>query len=136
MTKVRWQRLALVLMLFLICCTIVALLLYALRANVNYYYTPSELPAELLQHTIKLGGIVKLNSLTRYKGLSMQFIVTDNIQELPVKYTGVLPGLFAQGKGVVAVGRLYNQDGKTYLQAHQILAKHDENYAPPLPRVN
>jgi cytochrome c-type biogenesis protein CcmE len=107
-----------------------ALILYALRQNINVFLTPSQVIAVKQQanYTFRLGGMVKKDSVVRdAAGLGVQFIVTDLKQELPVRYEGVLPDLFREGKGVIAEGRL-NEHG--VFIAAQVLAKHDENYMP------
>lgn len=108
------------------------LILYALRQNIDVYFTPSQLAATSYsadQH-IRLGGMVKKGSLVRSStSLEMQFTVTDFKQELVVHYTGILPDLFREGKGVIAEGYLNAQH---QFVATQVLAKHDENYAPKI----
>jgi cytochrome c-type biogenesis protein CcmE len=107
-----------------------SLILYALNQNINAFLTPHQLSEAKISpnFTIRLGGMVKKNSLIREQnGLSLRFIVTDFKDEIEVKYVGVLPDLFREGKGVVATGSL--NDTHTFI-ATQILAKHDENYVP------
>ena len=118
-----------------------ALMLYALKQNINVFLTPSELIQKtqpglppLSQNNIRLGGMVKVGSIIRDKtGLGVRFVVTDLKQEVPVYYVGVLPDLFREGKGVIAEGRLSNanssQAARTF-NAQTVLAKHDENYMP------
>lgn len=116
---------------FIICgvALAVALALYALRDNVTYFKTPTDLltmPRD--QNTVKfirLGGQVEFGSVEK-TGLVTRFIVTDLVNDVPVEYSGVIPDLFKEGKGVVAIG---TYDGTFH--AKQILAKHDENYTPP-----
>lgn len=107
-----------------------ALVLNALENNMSYFFAPSqvvkgEAPED---HLFRLGGLVKPGTLQRGQELTVRFIVTDNAQEVPVAYTGILPDLFAEGQGVIAQGRL-GSDG-TFV-AEEVLAKHDENYMPP-----
>ena len=106
------------------------LILYALKQNINVFLTPSELtniPIAMDYH-FRLGGMVKKHSLVRNNNdLSIEFIVTDLKQDCRVRYVGVLPDLFREGKGVIATGSL-NKDG--LFIATEILAKHDENYMP------
>ncbi len=110
---------------------IVGLILYALRQNINLFYTPSELTQANLPATvqIRLGGMVKAGSIKYADNSELQvsFIVTDFNLELPVVYKGVLPDLFKEGQGVVALGKFK----ANVFYANQILAKHDENYMPP-----
>lgn len=105
----------------------IALVLYALRQNIDLFYTPSELLAEIPSNRVRLGGMVRQGSIIHNAGLQIAFVVTDFNHEVPVEYNGVLPDLFREGQGVVALGSY--SAGKFI--AEQILAKHDENYMPP-----
>ena len=108
-----------------------ALVLNALQGNVAFFFSPSEIAANKapLDRTFRVGGMVEKGSLKRQPdGLTVQFVVTDTAQSIPVSYTGLLPDLFKEGKGVVAQGKL-GPDG--VFRANEILAKHDENYMPP-----
>ena len=109
----------------------VGLVLYALRGNVSLYYTPTQVfnKEAPLGRTFSIGGLVVDHSLQRARdGLTVHFKVTDTDKTMPVVYTGILPDLFKEGKGVVAEGKL-ESDG--LFHASQVLAKHDENYMPP-----
>jgi len=109
----------------------VGLSLYALRKNINLYYTPSEVAQGKVPDNVlfRIGGLVKTGSLQRSReDLKIMFILTDTVNEVPVVYQGILPDLFREGQGAVAQGRLNSQ--KTF-NAQQILAKHDEKYMPP-----
>lgn len=106
------------------------LILYALKQNINVFLTPGELASAHLQtdYHFRLGGMVKEGSVVREKnGLGVDFMVTDFKRDLPVHYTGILPDLFGEGKGIIAEGSL-NAQG--VFIATQVLAKHDENYMP------
>ncbi len=109
-------------------------ILYGLRQNVNLYFTPTQLKAQAPgivteDKTIKIGGLVARHSIHRALGsLSVKFFITDGGASYPVHYRGVLPDLFREGQGVVVEGHLM-PDG--LFQADRVLAKHDENYAPP-----
>lgn len=107
----------------------VALVLYALDSNLVFFYTPSQIAAREApaQRTLRVGGLVERGSV-RHDGLDVAFVVTDTVHAMPVRYRGVLPDLFQEGKGVVAQGRL-GADG--VFVAHEVLAKHDENYTAP-----
>lgn len=107
-----------------------ALVLYALRQNINLFYTPSQIHQGQapMNQTIRVGGMVKQNSLLRGEGLALRFTVTDFEQTLVIHYQGILPDLFREGQGVVVLGKL---SANNTFQAHQILAKHDEKYMPP-----
>ncbi|WP_368921898.1 cytochrome c maturation protein CcmE [Comamonas aquatica] len=109
----------------------VTLVLRALDANVMFFYSPSQIHAgEAPQGAaFRIGGLVEVGSLQRSAdGLQVQFMVTDEVQRVPVRYQGLLPDLFREGKGVVASGKL-QADG--VFEASEVLAKHDENYMPP-----
>ncbi len=108
-----------------------ALVLNAFRSNLVFFYSPSQIAAHEapVDRTFRVGGMVVQGSLKRLPdGLTVQFVVTDTARSIPVRYRGILPDLFREGKGVVAQGRL-NADG-TFV-AQEVLAKHDENYMPP-----
>jgi cytochrome c-type biogenesis protein CcmE len=102
----------------------------ALRKNMMYFYTPSDLLAGKLPAgaNLELGGLVEEGSLKRGEGLEVSFSMADCTQHVPVRYSGVLPDLFREGQGVIATGHM-EADG-TFV-ASRILAKHDENYMPP-----
>ena len=106
-----------------------ALVLYQLRANINYFYTPTEvIAAGPLGKNLRLGGYVKENSITYTEDGEVRFVLTDGNAEIRVQYANLLPALFAEGEAAVVNGRLQTA---TLLIAHQVLAKHDENYRPP-----
>ena len=105
------------------------LILKSLEENVVYFQSPSEIKdfAELEKKKIRIGGMVKKNSIS-VNSNEIIFIITDFKNEINVIYSGVIPNLFAEGKGVVAEGFLKD---KNLFFATKILAKHDENYMPP-----
>jgi cytochrome c-type biogenesis protein CcmE len=107
----------------------VFLILQSLRDNVVYFKSPSEIKSliELDKKKIRIGGMVKEQSVS-INSNEVNFIITDFKNEINVIYSGAVPNLFAEGKGVVAEGFLKN---KNYFSATKILAKHDENYMPP-----
>jgi cytochrome c-type biogenesis protein CcmE len=108
-----------------------ALVLNAFQGNVVFFFSPSQIAAKEapLEKTFRVGGMVEKGSLKRQTdGVTVVFVVTDTAQSIPVSYTGILPDLFKEGKGVVAQGRL-GPDG--VFHASEVLAKHDENYMPP-----
>ena len=107
----------------------VFLILKSLRENVVYFQSPSEIKSliELNKKKIRVGGMVKEQSVF-IKSNEVNFIITDFKNEINVVYSGAVPNLFAEGKGVVAEGFLKD---KNYFSATKILAKHDENYMPP-----
>ena len=109
----------------------VTLVLRALDANVMFFYSPSQIHAgEAPQGAgFRIGGLVEVGSLQRSAdGLQVQFMVTDEVQRVPVRYQGLLPDLFREGKGVGASGKL---QANGVFEASEVLAKHDENYMPP-----
>ena len=107
----------------------VFLVLKSLEENVVYFKSPSDvkLMTELNNKKIRVGGMVKKNSLAMSSN-EVSFIITDFKNEINVTYSGVVPNLFSEGKGVVAEGFLKDRN---FFQASKILAKHDENYMPP-----
>jgi cytochrome c-type biogenesis protein CcmE len=109
----------------------VTLVLTAFQQNLVFFFTPSQVAAKEapIGKAFRIGGMVETGSLKRAgDGLTVHFKVTDTAKSVDVKYTGILPDLFKEGKGVVAQGRL-GPDG--VFQATEVLAKHDENYMPP-----
>ena len=131
MHPLRKQRLYGVSLIVLLSSAAIGLVAFALRDNINLFYPPSEVAAgnAPADRNIRLGGMVVEGSIERSEtSLATQFLVTDYEASVPVRYTGILPDLFAEGQGVVAEGRL---NASRELIATQILAKHDENYMPP-----
>jgi cytochrome c-type biogenesis protein CcmE len=124
----RKKRFAIVGGVLVAVAAVVALVLNAFQSNLVFFYSPTqvarhEAPAG---RTFRIGGMVEKGTLER-DGTDVRFVVTDTAQRIPVRYQGILPDLFKEGKGVVAQGRI--EDG-TFV-AREILAKHDENYMPP-----
>ena len=108
-----------------------ALVLNAFQGNVVFFFSPSQVAAKEapVEKTFRIGGMVENGSMKRRAdGITVEFVVTDTAKSIPVVYTGILPDLFKEGKGVVAQGRL-SADGS--FRATEVLAKHDENYMPP-----
>ena len=131
MHPLRRQRLWVVLSIVLFSSAAVGLALYALRGNIDLFYPPAAVAAGAapLDTSIRVGGMVVDGSVRRAAdSLQVRFVVTDYQASVEVIYEGILPDLFAEGEGVVASGRL-GADG--VLRAHQVLAKHDEDYMPP-----
>jgi cytochrome c-type biogenesis protein CcmE len=109
----------------------VALVLNAFQSNLVFFFTPSQIVANEapVGRSFRVGGMVLANSVQRGPdGVTVRFVVTDTAQSIPVAFSGILPDLFREGKGVVAQGKL-GVDG--VFHAEQVLAKHDENYMPP-----
>ena len=108
-----------------------ALVLNAFQSNLVFFFSPTQVLANEAPRgkAFRIGGMVETGSIKRENdGLTVHFRVTDTAQTIPVVYTGILPDLFKEGKGVVAQGRL-QPDGA--FAATEVLAKHDENYMPP-----
>jgi cytochrome c-type biogenesis protein CcmE len=108
-----------------------ALVLNAFRSNMVFFLTPTEVAEQRAprDRAFRVGGLVEAGSVVRGKdALTVRFNVTDTARTIPVVYTGILPDLFREGKGVVAQGRI-GADG--VFRASEVLAKHDENYMPP-----
>jgi len=128
---VRKKRLFIILAILAGVGVAVTLALSALRENINLFYTPTQIAAgEAPEGTrIRAGGLVEEGSVTRSKdSLTVTFRVTDNNATVAIQYQGILPDLFREGQGIVALGRV-NAEG--VLIADEVLAKHDENYMPP-----
>tara|TARA_B100001250_G_scaffold178125_1_gene153091 strand:+ start:2094 stop:2519 length:426 start_codon:yes stop_codon:yes gene_type:complete len=115
---------------FLIAVLIIFFTLKSLQDNVVYFLSPTEIHNKSdisFDKKIRVGGLVKIGSINK-EGNMINFIITDLKNEIVVSYTGLVPNLFSEGKGVVAEGKL---NDKKYFIANKILAKHDENYMPP-----
>ena len=127
--KVKSRILFLVLLL-LLATVVIFFILKSLEENVVYFFSPSEIydkPNISLNEKIRIGGLVKEDSIIKDQ-TSIKFIITDLKKEIIVSYSGAVPNLFSEGKGVIAEGELKD---KKYFVADEILAKHDENYMPP-----
>lgn len=131
MHPVRKQRLLIVLGAVVLLGIAAALTAWALRDNLNAFYSPADVAAGKAptERRIRVGGLVVTGSLARAPdSLHVEFALTDGSGTVPVAYEGILPDLFREGQGILATGRL-NADGK--FVAEEVLAKHDENYMPP-----
>jgi cytochrome c-type biogenesis protein CcmE len=126
--KLRHKRLTLAAALLLAAGAIAALVFNAFQSNMVFFYTPTQVEAHEApaNRTFRVGGLVQAGTVKR-DGMMVNFIVTDTAKTIPVRYEGILPDLFQEGKGVVAQGKLV--DG--VFVAREVLAKHDENYMPP-----
>ena len=122
-------RFFLILSILLVLVLSVFLILKSLEENVIYFQSPSEIKSlpEILKKKIRVGGMVKGNSVS-LQATELKFVITDFKNEIKVTYSGAIPNLFEEGKGVVAEGFLKD---KNFFLATKILAKHDENYMPP-----
>jgi len=129
--KPRHRRLVFVALGLVLLGVTAALVLNAFRSNLVFFFSPTQVANKEapVNKTFRLGGLVEQGSLKRLPdGVTVSFVVTDTGKSIPVRYKGILPDLFREGKGVVAQGRL-EADG--VFQAQEVLAKHDENYMPP-----
>jgi len=129
--KARYKRLLFILGGIAIVAAAAGLVLFALKDNVSLYFTPTQVfnKEAPLGHSFRIGGLVEVGSVKREgDGLTVHFSITDTAKNMPVTYKGILPDLFKEGKGVVAQGKLH-EDNVFY--AEEVLAKHDENYMPP-----
>jgi len=127
--KPRHRRLILVAAGLALLGVAAALVLNAFQSNLVFFFTPSQIAANEAPQgkTFRIGGMVEKGSVKR-EGVEVRFLVTDTAKAIPVLYSGALPDLFREGKGVVAQGQL-GADG--VFRAREVLAKHDENYMPP-----
>ena len=129
--KPRHQRIALIGGGLAALAVAAGLVLTAFQQNLVFFFTPSQVAANEAPRgkTFRIGGMVETGSVARQPdGLTVRFTVTDTAKSIPVVYSGALPDLFREGKGVVAQGRI-GPDG--VFRASEVLAKHDENYMPP-----
>jgi cytochrome c-type biogenesis protein CcmE len=126
--KTRHKRVALALGGLAAVGAITALVLNAFESNLVFFYSPSQVVAKEApkQRTFRIGGLVEEGSVKR-EGVQVSFVITDTAKAVTVRYQGILPDLFKEGKGVVAQGQL---QGDVFM-AREVLAKHDENYMPP-----
>ena len=130
MNPKRQRKLMLIIALVLGIGVAIGLAMYAMRQNINLFYTPSQLANGEAPdgQRIQAGGLVVQGSLVRDpNSLAVTFMISDLKKQVPVTYTGILPDLFKEGQGIVANG--YFKNGR--VEAEEVLAKHDENYMPP-----
>lgn len=131
MNPVRKKRLLIIMAILTGVAIAVSLALSALQQNINLFYSPTQIAngEAPLDTRIRAGGLVEEGSVKRSSDtLDTDFVVTDGAQSVTIRYSGILPDLFREGQGIVAMGKV-NADG--VLIADQVLAKHDENYMPP-----
>jgi cytochrome c-type biogenesis protein CcmE len=127
--KSRYKRALIIIAALVVIGVAASLILNALNSNIALFVTPSEVAAGKApkDQAFRIGGMVKDDSVRR-DGLTVRFVITDLVKDIPVAYTGILPDLFKEGKGAVIQGRM-NANGEFI--ASEVLAKHDENYMPP-----
>jgi len=131
MRPVRKKRLQLVIFLMIGAAIVIGLVLFALRQNINLFFTPKQIVAgeAPVGQQIRAGGLVVDGSVERSTdSLYVEFVITDTVDQVRVAYDGILPDLFREGQGIIAIGRL---DEAGVVQASEVLAKHDENYMSP-----
>jgi len=130
LTKKVKSRIIFLLFIFIISVIAVIFIIKSLNKNILYFSTPTEIKQNediSIGKSMRVGGMVKKNSIVIDKR-NIQFVVTDFKNEILISYAGTVPNLFAEGKGVVAEGKLKD---KNFFIANRILAKHDEKYMPP-----
>ena len=130
LTKKVKKKIVFLTFIFLLSITAVFFILNSLNNNILYFSAPTEIKQRediSFEKAMRVGGMVKKGSIT-VSQKNIKFIITDFKNEILVSYTGTVPNLFAEGKGVVAEGKL---NDKNFFIADRILAKHDENYMPP-----
>ena len=131
MTPTRKRRLMGVSLILLGLAAAAAIAAWSLQQNLLYFQSPSQVAETGMPagRDFRLGGLVTAGSVMRGEdSLAVRFAVTDGKAEIPVRFDGILPDLFREGKGVIAIGAL---DESGVFQANEVLAKHDENYMPP-----
>ena len=131
MNAVRKQRLILVVSILVGLAIACGLMFYALRQNINLFFTPQQVMAgeAPLDTQMRVGGLVEEGSVVRdQETLDVQFVLTDGKGRFTVHYQGILPDLFREGQGIVANGTLISTNR---FEAEEVLAKHDETYMPP-----
>lgn len=131
MNAVRKQRLILVVSILVGLAIACGLMFYALRQNINLFFTPQQVMAgeAPLDTQMRVGGLVEEGSVVRdQETLDVQFVLTDGKGRFTVHYQGILPDLFREGQGIVANGTLISRNR---FEAEEVLAKHDETYMPP-----
>ena len=129
--KARHRRLSIIVLCLAALGAAAALVLNAMQSNLEFFFTPTQVAAKEApqNRSFRIGGLVEEGSIKRQPdGLTVRFNVTDTARTIPVVYTGLLPDLFREGKGVVTQGRI---GAEGVFQADEVLAKHDENYMPP-----
>ncbi|MFZ9615486.1 MAG: cytochrome c maturation protein CcmE [Fluviibacter sp.] len=130
--KPRHKRFALIIGALAVIGVAATLILNAFEENLVFFFTPTQVAAGEApkNRAFRIGGMVKEGSVQR-DGVNVRFVVTDTAHDIPVTYTGILPDLFREGKGVVAQGKLEDAGTTPSFKASEVLAKHDENYMPP-----
>ncbi len=131
MTPTRKRRLIAVSVILIVLLSAGGVAVWSMQQNLLYFQSPSQLAEQSMPvgRSFRLGGLVKVDSVKRdEQSLEVSFRVTDGKEEVPVRFEGILPDLFREGKGVIAIGAM---DESGTFAADDVLAKHDENYMPP-----
>ena len=133
--SLRYQRLLLILMSLTFVLSAAFLILYNVKENISYFYTPSELNFSNIKmnEKIRIGGFVEKNSFNKMSANTFNFRITDNSNSILVNYNGILPDLFKEGQGTVIEGYFENEN---IFKAITVFAKHDENYMPSSIKLN
>lgn len=129
------NRLTGILVVLIVCSTGVYFILSNLNDNIVFFHPPSEINKIQQNHSkVRVGGLVKVGSIKKQNDSIVEFTITDHIADLNIEYKGILPALFRERQGIVAEGKLVTP---SLFKANKLLAKHDENYAPPeLAKIN
>ena len=129
----RKKRVIFVSLIFLIALLALSLIIFNFRSNIVFFYSPTEVKnleiTKKNRSRIRIGGLVKENSVEKIDALTTEFVVTDLNEELKIRYVGLLPNMFRDKQGVVAQGK-FDEEKNEFL-ASELLIKHDENYMPP-----
>ena len=131
MTPTRKRRLIAVLVIIIGVSTAAVVAMKSLNENLLYFVSPTEVEEQSMPagKRFRLGGLVEDGSLSRASdSLALKFVVTDGLASVEVRYDGILPDLFREGQGIIAIGELSTAG---YFEASEVLAKHDETYMPP-----
>ncbi len=125
--KAKYKRLKLTLLIFSLVCIGLYLILKNFNENIVFFYSPSDLKQNNIENTtIRVGGMIVKDSIKHIDDLKVEFIITDQKEEVTIIYEGLLPNLFREGQGIVAKGKYHDN----FFIASELLAKHDENYMP------
>lgn len=127
--SLRFQRLILILLSFILLLGSILLILFNTKKNIVFFYTPTELIEGLIKtnQKIRVGGLIKENTLKKISAKSYKFKITDGVNSIDISYTGILPDLFGEGQGAVIEGIIKKNNT---INAKNVYAKHDENYMP------
>lgn len=127
--KKKYKRLQFIIVTIICAIFGLWLILKNFNQNIVFFYTPTEFKQQLIHdNKVRVGGLVVKDSIVKLDdGITTEFVITDNTNDLLISYTGILPNLFREGQGIVAKGKLVDE----VFIASELLAKHDENYMPP-----